>query len=95
MAAQRILFKPSTRTTSENYLNALPMLLSGRARLLDNPALRAQLAGLERRIQAGGRETVTHAHVASAHDDLAAAACGALVIAGGRLAFNRNYAQWS
>jgi len=71
------------------------MLLSGRARLLDHPRLRTQLAGLERHVQAGGRETVTHAHVASAHDDLAAAACGAIVAAGDRLAYNTNLAQWS
>jgi hypothetical protein len=90
-----IIFKPSTKTTSENYLYALPMLLSGRARLLDNARLRTQLAALERHAQAGGRETVTHANVASAHDDLATSACGALVAAGDRLAFNTNYAQWS
>ena len=90
-----ITFQPSTKTTAENYLHALPMMLSGRARLLDNSVLCAQLAGLERHVQAGGRETVTHAHVASAHDDLAASACGALVTAGDRLAFNTNYAQWS
>ena len=71
------------------------MLLSGRARLLDNPVLRTQLAGLERHAQAGGRETVTHANVASAHDDLATSACGALVAAGDLLAFNTNYAQWA
>jgi hypothetical protein len=90
-----ITFRPSANTTAENYLHALPMLLSGRARLLDNSVLRTQLAGLERHAQAGGRETVTHANVASAHDDLAASACGAIVTAGDRLAFNTNYAQWS
>jgi hypothetical protein len=89
-----IRFKPCDRTTSENYLHALPMLLSGRARLLDNATLRTQLAGLERKVQAGSRETVTHAQVASAHDDVAASACGALVAAGDRLAYNTNYAQW-
>jgi hypothetical protein len=72
----------------------LPMLLSGRVRLLDNTTLRNQLIGLERHVQAGGRETVTHANIASAHDDLAAAACGALVVAGDRLAYNTNYRQW-
>jgi hypothetical protein len=44
-----IKFKPSPYTTS---LSALPLLLSGRARLLDNPTLRQQLAGLERRVHA-------------------------------------------
>jgi hypothetical protein len=88
-----IRFKPCDRTTSENYLHALPMLLSGRARLLDNATLRTQLAGLERKVQAGSRETVTHAQVASAHDDVATSACGALVAAGDRLAFIRP-SQW-
>ena len=89
-----IRFKACERGTSENYLRALPMLLSGRARLLDNATLRAQLVGLERKVQAGGRETVTHAQVASAHDDIATSACGALVAAGARPAYNSNYAQW-
>ncbi|MGA8651933.1 MAG: hypothetical protein WB677_15195 [Xanthobacteraceae bacterium] len=87
-----ISFKACANSTAENYLHALPMLLSGRARLLDNSMLRGQLVGLERHVQAGGRETVTHAHVASAHDDLAASVCGALVAAGDRLAYDTSYA---
>ena len=89
-----VRFKPCDRTTSENYLHALPMFLSGRARLLDNATLRIELAGLERKVQAGGRETVTHAQVASAHDDVATSVCGALVAAGDRLAYNSNYSEW-
>jgi hypothetical protein len=85
-----IVFKAAACTTSENYLRALPMLLSGRARLIDNASLRTQLAGLERKVQAGGREAVTHAQVASAHDDVATAACGALVAAGDRLAYDTS-----
>jgi hypothetical protein len=73
-----IRFVPCERTTSENYLHALPMLLAGRVRLVDNATLRAQLASLERRISPAGHETVTHPQVASAHDDLATACCGAL-----------------
>jgi hypothetical protein len=42
----------------------------------------------------GGRETVTHAHVASAHDDLAASSCGALVAAGDRLAYISDLSRW-
>jgi hypothetical protein len=41
-----IRFKPCDRTTSENYLHALPMLLSGRARLLDNATLRMAAGAL-------------------------------------------------
>jgi hypothetical protein len=71
-------FQTCERTTSENYLAMLPLLLSGRARLLDDMVLRRQLAGLERRVHAQGRETVSHAATASAHDDAAAAAAGVL-----------------
>ena len=85
-----IQFTPCDGTTSENYLAALPMLLAGRARLLDNAVLRTQLAGLERRTQAGTRETVTHAAVASAHDDVATAAAGALVLANSAGAYNMD-----
>jgi hypothetical protein len=74
-----IEFRLCPRTTSENYLFALPLLLSGRARLLDNATLRAQLASLERHALATG-EVVRHPAVSSAHDDLATATCGALVM---------------
>jgi hypothetical protein len=43
--------------------------------------LRSQLAALERRVGAGDRETISHPQHASAHDDVACAACGALVLA--------------
>jgi hypothetical protein len=76
-----INYVPCERNTSENYLASLPLLLSGRARLVDDAVLRQQLAGLERRAQAAGRESVSHARAQSAHDDVAAAACGALVAA--------------
>jgi hypothetical protein len=76
-----IVYKACDDTTSENYLAALPLLLSGRVRLVDNEVLRQQLVGLERRVHTSGRESVSHAQAASAHDDVAAAACGALVTA--------------
>jgi hypothetical protein len=71
-------FEACERTTSENYLAVLPLLLSGRARLLDDAVLRKQLTGLERRVHVGGRESVSHAAAASAHDDVAAAVAGVL-----------------
>ncbi len=89
-----ITFKPAEYTTSENYLHVLPMLLSGRAHLADSVVLRNQLGNLERRIQPSGHEIVSHPQVASAHDDVAAAVAGALVLAGNRLSYNTNYAQW-
>jgi hypothetical protein len=84
----RIKFVPCDRTTSENFLACLPLLLAGRLRLLDNMMLRTQLAALERRAGVGDRETVARPQHASAHDDLAAAVCGALVSAARRPAYN-------
>jgi hypothetical protein len=72
-----ITFRSCPRTTSENYLHALPLLLSGRVRLIDSSMLRARLASLERHVLAG-REVVRHPAMASAHDDIAAAAAGAI-----------------
>jgi hypothetical protein len=86
-----IKFVPSERTTSENYLASLPLLLAGRARLLDHAVLRQQLAGLERRAHAGNRETVGHGASHSAHDDVATSVAGALVIAGGRPRYDSDY----
>jgi hypothetical protein len=77
-----IQFTPCERTTSENYLYALPMLLAGRVRLIDSATLRNQLVSLERRITPAGHETVSHPQVASAHDDCATAVCGALSMSG-------------
>jgi hypothetical protein len=74
-----IRFRPCERTTSANYLFALPLLLSGRVRLIDNATLRSQLASLERHALASG-EVVRHPAIASAHDDLATATCGVVVM---------------
>ena len=83
-----ITFKPCENTTSQNYLTLLPMLLSGRARLLNNQVLRQQLTSLERRVHAGDRETVDHPQIASAHDDVSCAAAGALVTAATQSAYH-------
>jgi hypothetical protein len=88
-ADHKIKFKPAERSTSENYLALLPLLTQpGRTRLLHDHALRHQLAGLERRTHAGDRESVSHAATQSAHDDLAVAAAGALVLAASRPTYN-------
>jgi hypothetical protein len=74
-----IQYEPSELTKSELYLAALPMLLSGQVRLLDNPTLRDQFTGLERRVHSTGRESVDDNGSASANDDLANACAGAIV----------------
>jgi hypothetical protein len=68
-------------TTSENYLAALSSFLAKRVRLLDNLTARNQLTSLERRPGSGDRESVDHPKHAGAHDDVAAAICGAIVMA--------------
>jgi hypothetical protein len=88
-----IKFIACERTTSENYLAALPLLLAGRARLLDNATLRSQLVGLERQVHANARESVTHGNTRG-HDDLSCAAAGALVIAGGRPRYDSLFTGW-
>jgi hypothetical protein len=75
-------FVKCANDTSDNYLRALPLLTSKRARLVDDATLRAQLTSLERKVTSG-HETVTHPSTASAHDDVATAVCGALVAAAG------------
>ncbi len=75
-----ITYEISERTKAEIYLNTLPLLNSGTAELLDIPNLTKQLCGLERRAVRGGRASIDHAP--GAHDDVANAACGALLLAG-------------
>ena len=77
-----ITYEPSERTKSQIYTEALPLLNASRVELLDHPRLIAQLCGLERRTARGGRDSIDHAP--GGHDDVANAAAGALVLAGGR-----------
>jgi hypothetical protein len=69
----------STQNKSEIYLAALPVINSGLVELLDNKQLLTELSMLERRTARGGHDSVDHPP--NAHDDLANAACGALVSA--------------
>src|SRR4029079_16859708 len=76
-------YMASERSKSEVYLEALPLLTGGTARLLDDEKLIRQITGLERRTTRLGRDIVDHAP--REHDDLANAALGALQLAeGGR-----------
>jgi hypothetical protein len=75
--AQGIAYQASERSKSEIYLDSLPLFTNGTALLLDDMRLVSQLSQLERRASRMGRDTVDHRP--GAHDDLANAACGALV----------------
>ncbi len=78
-----VTYKLSERAKSDLYREVLPLLNSGRVELLDLPRLTAQLCGLERRTARGGRDSIDHSP--GAHDDLANAAAGALVLVAGRM----------
>jgi hypothetical protein len=77
---QDIFYQASEKTSSEIFLEFLPMITSGRIELLDSKKLRGQLCGLERRTGRSGKDSV--AHFVGGHDDAALAACGSLVLAG-------------
>ncbi len=79
--AKGVEYLVSERTKNEIYRESLPLINSRRIELLDLPRLTSQLAGLERRTARGGKDSIDHAP--GAHDDIANAACGALVLASG------------
>jgi hypothetical protein len=68
------------RPKSELYLSFLPMLVSGRFRMLDNAKLRRQFASLERTVRAGGRDKVEEPLRSGFHDDLCNVTSGAAVV---------------
>jgi len=66
---------------SDIYRDTLPLLNSRKCQLLDIRRLITQLHGLERRTARGGRDSIDHGP--GAHDDVANAVAGALVLAAG------------
>jgi hypothetical protein len=80
-----ITYEASERTKSQIYQEALPLLNSGKVELLDHSRLVQQLCSLERRTARGGRDSIDHA--IGSHDDVANAACGALVLTAGEMSW--------
>jgi hypothetical protein len=74
-----ISYDPADSPKSDLYRDLLPLVNSGRVKLLNNKRLIAQLVGLERRTSRAGRDSIDHAP--GAHDDLANACAGALLAA--------------
>ena len=72
----------SEHDRSQLYLECMPLLTSGRVRLLDNRRLVAQFGNLERRSFSSGKQVIDHG--VGGHDDLANAVAGALVLAAGK-----------
>ena len=72
-----IQYAPSPDPKGGIYLGFLPLLNSGKVRLLGNKRLLLQFLGLERNTARGGRDSIDHAR--GGHDDLANAVAGALL----------------
>lgn len=87
-----IEYELSERAKSDLYRDLLPVLNSGRVELLDVPRLSVQLCGLERRTARGGRDSIDHAP--NAHDDVANAVAGAVLLAGGNGDHERAIARF-
>ena len=73
-----IVYEQSADPKSTLYLNLLPLINSGRIRLLHQQKSINQLLGLERRTARGGRDSIDHA--SNGHDDLANCIAGAAVV---------------
>jgi hypothetical protein len=78
-AKRKIDYVPSEKVKSDVYRDMLPLLNSRKCQLLDIRRLISQLHGLERRTARGGKDSIDHAP--GAHDDLANAVAGAIVLA--------------
>jgi hypothetical protein len=74
-----ITYEPSALNKNQIYLEALPLLNSQRARLLDHKKMLAQFAALERQSRSGGRDVVDHPR--NQHDDVANSVAGVCVLA--------------
>jgi hypothetical protein len=81
--ANGLSYEPLDMTRSELYLEALPVLMAGRAQLLDQRVLVNELDALERRT-GRGRDVVDHPP--RQYDDHANAAAAAIVLASRRRA---------
>ncbi|ACB23985.1 hypothetical protein [Methylobacterium radiotolerans] len=76
-----ITYERSERSKSDIYREFLPVLNSQRCRMLPVAKLEAQLVSLERRTTRGtGKDTIDHPQVKGAHDDVANAVAGVLVL---------------
>jgi len=73
-----IRYKNTDKSKSELYLIFQTLVLSRMVELLDAPRMSLQLQQLERKLHAGGRDTVDHPK--GLHDDVANAVAGVCVI---------------
>jgi hypothetical protein len=76
-AKHGISVESSGLSSSEIYINFLPLIMNGSMELLEHRRLIEQLRGLERRTRVGGKDLISHTPFSGAHDDLAIAVAGA------------------
>jgi hypothetical protein len=76
-----ITYENSQLTRSECYLEFLPLLNSGKVKLLDHAKAVNQICGLERRTARSGKDSIDHSP--GAHDDLANSLAGAATLVTG------------
>jgi hypothetical protein len=76
---KNITVVPCAKPKSQIYIDALPLIMSRKCNLIENQRMISQFASLERRTARGGRDTVDHPP--NAHDDVANACAGALLMA--------------
>jgi hypothetical protein len=74
-----ITLEYSDKHRSDIYREALPLLTSKRARLIDNERMIGQFSNLERRAMSGGREVIDHPQRGGHHDDVSLVVAGCLV----------------
>lgn len=74
-----IRYTKAEKAKSALYIELLPRLCSGEISLPDNPILIDQIASLERRTRAGGKDIIDHPR--GAHDDVANTVAGVAVTA--------------
>jgi len=77
-ADNRVSYRYAERDRSAIYVEAMPLLSSGRVRLIDDRRMAAQFVGLDRRCGASGKDVIDHA--VGAHDDCANAVAGVLTL---------------
>jgi hypothetical protein len=78
-AKRKVDYVASEKVKSDIYRDCLPLLNSRKCQLLDIRRLISQLHGLERRTARGGKDSIDHGP--GAHDDVANAVAGAIVLA--------------
>jgi hypothetical protein len=90
-----VTYELSEKPKSDIYRDMLPLLNSRKVELLDDRRLISQLHGLERRTASGGRDSIDHGP--GAHDDIANAVAGALVLASAKtpMIITDAVLQWS